>query len=137
MHIVVFPLKQAANDLVFSDKFCLELRKSEYWTTTETRITASCLIMHNNSCSLNFTMSACSFRIANFFGLWRLSAIFKHCPFLQKCVFQTSLMQSLPIRGWSLEALVFKNLHLNGHFYVQQRISYSTIDFRCCIFTVI
>ena len=63
--IVAYPLKRAANDLVLSDKSCLELRKSERRTTTETGITASCLITRNNSSSLLFTMSTCRLRIVS------------------------------------------------------------------------
>ena len=35
-HVLVFPFKRAANNLVFSVKSCLVLRKSERRTTTAT-----------------------------------------------------------------------------------------------------
>ena len=59
-----FSFKKAANDLIFSVKSFLVLRKSDCWTTTETGMTASCLIMHKDSFSLKFTTPVCPFRIS-------------------------------------------------------------------------
>jgi len=113
-HVLAFPFKRAANDLVFSVKSCLALRKSDRRTTTETGITASCLIILKSSCSLKFTTSSCPFRIASprsssqHWYSWRpfstsvISMLSLKIVHFCTNIFQPSSLQYVPIRGRSI-----------------------------------
>ena len=58
-----FSFKREANDLVFSVKSRLVLKKSDWRTTYKTGMTTSCFIMRKRSHSHKFTTSVCPFRL--------------------------------------------------------------------------
>ena len=58
--------KPSVNDLVFSVKFCLVLKKSDCLTKTKNRMTINCLIRLKSSLLLKFITSSGPFTIASF-----------------------------------------------------------------------
>ena len=73
----------------------------------------SCLLLHKSSWSLTFTMSPCPYKMTSpesssqqwynwriFFLFWHRCSMFKHCPFLQKCV--PNIFFTFPLNMWTI-----------------------------------